>query len=267
MKRCVWKKLASFLMVSSLFVSTAAGLSGCENGKSSQKKENPSPAEEEIITLDVYSEISSFIGIQEGWMADVLKEKFGVKLNIIPASEEMEKEMEEKGSTADILYWNSLNYSTAVKNHMLYNWDKNGLLDKHGSYIKENMPAALKKNRELTSTITNGGSDALYGFGIEVAASPKDHEAFFYTWDLRWDIYKKLGYPEVKNLEDYGELMGDMVKACPTDDSGNKTYGISLWSDWDPDKGSNESMAFHLKLAVAAYYGYDSLGIGALLAK
>ena len=23
-----------------------------------------------------------------------------------------------------------------------------------------------------------------------------------YTWDLRWDLYKELGYPEIKTLDD-----------------------------------------------------------------
>lgn len=262
MRRNVWKKCASVLLMFSLFVGSAAGLSGCKSEKSSQKKENQPSAEEEIITLDVFSETSSYIGIQGGWIADVLKKKFGVKLNIIPYSEEVDKEIKKGEYAADILYWNSLNYNTAVKNHMLYDWNKNGLLDKYGSYIKENMPDAIKKNREMTSTITNGGSDALYGLGSDVAASRKDHQAFFYTWDLRWDIYKKLGYPEVKDLEDYGKLMGDMVKACPTDDSGNKTYAVSLWSDWDPDKGSDQAMAYNIRLMAAAYFGYDAMGLG-----
>ena len=36
------------------------------------------------ITLDVYSQLANFSGIQQGWGAVMLKDKFNVELNIIP---------------------------------------------------------------------------------------------------------------------------------------------------------------------------------------
>ena len=36
------------------------------------------------ITLDVYSQLANFSGIQQGWGATLLKDKFGVEINIIP---------------------------------------------------------------------------------------------------------------------------------------------------------------------------------------
>ena len=50
----------------------------------------------------------------------------------------------------------------------------------------------------------------VYGFGYDVATSYAEHASFFYTWDVRWDLYKQLGYPEVKNLEDFKKLVKDM---------------------------------------------------------
>lgn len=74
------------------------------------------------------------------------------------------------------------------------------------SLIKEHMPDALQKNRGLTDTITEGKSDALYGFGNNVAATSEDHQSFFYTWDTRWDLYKQLGYPKIKDLSDLKKM-------------------------------------------------------------
>lgn len=50
--------------------------------------------------------------------------------------------------------------------------------------------------------------------------------------------------------------MKDMVKICPKDDLGKKTYAVSLWSAWD------DAMVMYVKGTATAYYGYDELGIG-----
>ena len=56
-----------------------------------------------------------------------------------------------------------------------------------------------------------------------------------YEWDLRWDLYKELGYPEIKNLDDMVDVLAQMKELCPTDDNGKTTYGVSLFADWDGD--------------------------------
>ncbi len=237
------KKLISMLLAFSMSVGSAGILTGCGSDS------------EEIVMLDVYSQLTSYVGVQKGWIADILKEKFHVKLNIIP--EDQENPMQD-GNLGDIAIWanESGGYPVAVKNNFLYDWNKENLLSEYGSYIKKHMPLALQKNREQTSNITDGAKDTLYGFSGNAATSYENHDSFFYTWDIRWDLYKKLGYPEIKDLDDYSQLLSDMQKLCPTDDSGNKAYAVSLWSDWD------EAMVMYVKAMASAYYGYDELGIG-----
>ena len=95
------------------------------------------------------------------------------------------------------------------------------------------MKDALENNRNLNSTITDGKDNSCYGFGFNVATSSENHGEFMYSWDIRWDLYKQLGYPECKNLDDYIEILKDMQKACPKDEAGHKTYAVSMWSQWD----------------------------------
>ncbi|MCD7825176.1 MAG: extracellular solute-binding protein [Clostridiaceae bacterium] len=246
MPKGLFKKLTSVAMSSAMVI----GLTSCGIGSSSSS--------DELITLDVYSQLANFSGEQTGWIADILKEKFNVKLNIIPDGTGVYETRMENGDLGDIVVWSndSDQYPTAVQNGLLFDWNEDDILTDYGSYIKENMSAALQKNQELTSTITDGESDTLYGFGHNVATSSEDHESFFYTWDVRWDLYKELGYPEVKDLDDFKQLMKDMVNLCPTDDTGGKTYAVSLWPDWD------DAMVMYVKSTVTAYYGYDELGIG-----
>lgn len=249
-------KLTSVLLVSSMALGLTASLSGCEksNGRSSSKKEK----EKETITLDVFNEYGSFNGIQEGWVADILKEKFNVKLNITPyIYGEFEERINKKDLGDILLFWESgSTYSDVLKKDLLYDWNRDDLLAKHGPYIKDHMGDALRKNQRMTASITDGSSDKLYGFSCNIGTSSEDHQPFFYTWDVRWDLYRQLGYPKVNDLEDYEKVLKDMVKACPKDDSGNKAYAASLWSDWD------ESMVMHVKSLASAYYGYDELGMG-----
>lgn len=246
MRKLFSKKLLSVLLASSMVIGSASALTGCGSKKN------------EVIKLNVYSQLANFSGKQIGWSADILKKKFNVELNIIPEGDGVFETRMTSGNLGDIVVWAADNdkYPLAVKNNLLFGWEDDNVLDEYGPYIKKNMPDALKKNKELTKTITNGASDKLYGFGANVALNSKDHESFFYTWDTRWDLYKKLGYPKVKNLQDYHKMLKNMQKLCPSDDSGNKVYAVSLWPDWD------DAMVMYVKAMATAYYGYDELALG-----
>lgn len=246
MRKLFSKKLLSVLLASSMVIGSASALTGCGSKKN------------EVIKLNVYSQLANFSGKQIGWSADILKKKFNVELNIIPEGDSVFETRMTSGNLGDIVVWGADNdkYPLAVKNNLLFGWEDDNVLDEYGPYIKKNMPDALKKNKELTKTITNGASDKLYGFGANVALNSKDHESFFYTWDTRWDLYKKLGYPKVKNLQDYHKMLKNMQKLCPSDDSGNKVYAVSLWPDWD------DAMVMYVKAMATAYYGYDELALG-----
>ena len=246
MRKLFSKKLLSVLLSSSMVIGSASALTGCGS------KNN------EVIKLNVYSQLANFSGKQIGWSADILKKKFNVELNIIPEGDGVFETRMTSGNLGDIVVWGADNdkYPLAVKNNLLFGWEDDNVLDEYGPYIKKNMPDALKKNKELTKTITNGASDKLYGFGANVALNSKDHESFFYTWDTRWDLYKKLGYPKIKNLQDYHKMLKNMQKLCPSDDSGNKVYAVSLWPDWD------DAMVMYVKAMATAYYGYDELALG-----
>jgi multiple sugar transport system substrate-binding protein/putative aldouronate transport system substrate-binding protein len=220
----------------------AGSFSGC--GSSSGSSSEP-------ITLTVFSERANYSGEQLGWSAQVLLDKFNVKLNIVPNSDGVFDTRMESGDLGDIVVFGSeTDYAQARDAGLLFDWEEDDLLSEEGSYIQENMPYALEKNRDMSS------DGKIYGLGYEVATSSEDIQSFFYTWDNRWDLYKELGYPEVKDLDDYVEVMKQMKEICPTDDAGNPTYAVSLWPDWDGD------MVMYVKSTATAYYGYDEFGVG-----
>lgn len=206
---------------------------------------------EETVTLDVFDQLANYSGEQIGWFGQVMLERFNVKLNIIPDPDGVYETRMESGNLGDIVIWGADGdeYLQAVDKGMLYDWNEDDLLDEYGPYIKENMPYALEKNTNLSGGVT-------YGYGHSVATDPSTRQDAMYTWDLRWDLYKELGYPEIKNLDDMVEVLAQMKEICPTDDNGKTTYGVSLFNDWDGD------MVMFVKSLATAYYGYDEFGFG-----
>lgn len=227
-----YRKMLIFVLLASLFF----GLVGCGN---------------DSIQLTVYSQLANYSGKMTGWFAQIMKEKFNVEMTIVPDTEGVYDTRMESGNLGDIVVWggDGEQYLNAVKAGLLFDWEEDGLLDEYGPYIKEHMSLALEKNRKLS-----GGT--VYGFGHNVATTTEDHESFFYTWDIRWDLYDKLGRPEINDLDDYFDLLVAMKELEPVDDIGNPTYAVTLWPDWDGD------MVMYVKAMATAYYGYDELGIG-----
>jgi len=205
----------------------------------------------ETVTLDVYDQLANYSGEQIGWFGQIMLEKFNVKLNIIPESEGTFQTRMESGNLGDLVIWgnDSDQYLQAIEKGMLYDWNEDDLLDEYGPYIKEHFAAALDKNQQIS-----GGT--LYGYGFDVALNAQERQEMMYEWDLRWDLYKQLGYPEINNLDDMVDVLAQMKEICPEDDNGKTTYGVSLFNDWDGD------MVMFVKSTASAYYGYDEFGFG-----
>lgn len=248
MRRGIKEKTLSLLLATSLVVGTTTALTGCAG---SGKKGG-------ITQLTVYSQLANYTGLQTGWMGDLLKEKFNVELNIVPDSAGTFQTKMSDGDLGDIVIWggNTSQYQQALEAGLLFDLEEDDLIQECAPDIVASMPDALQTNRELTKTITKGKSDTLYGWGHAVATNSEDHQSFFYTWDTRWDLYKKMGYPKIKDFSEHIDMLKQMQKLDPKDDSGNKTYAVSLWPDWD------DAMVMYVKATATAYYGYDELGIG-----
>ncbi len=237
------KKLLTLVLACALILSAAPMAASAE---SVVDRDGPT------IRLDVYSQLANYSGIQQGWGSILLKDKFNVELNIIPEQDGTYATRMEAGSLGDLVVWgaNGDDYKNAVTQGMLLDWEQFDLGKTYAPYIMEHYTDALESNREIN------GDGKVHGFGFNVAFSADSHQSFFYTWDLRWDLYKELGYPEVYDLDGMVDLFTQMKEICPTDEIGNETYAVSIWPDWDGN------MVMYVKALATAYYGYDELGFG-----
>lgn len=257
------KKVISSLLVAVMAVGMLAGCGSSASTGSSGAGGSANTSGGEPITLTVFSELANYAGEMQGWFAKLMLDKFNVKINLVASADGVYETRMEDGNLGDIVVWGSdgKNYLQAVEAGLLLDWEEDGILDEYGPYIRENMSYALEKNKEVSAikdddgNVISGG-DTIYGFGHNVASSAESHEAFFYTWDIRWDLYEQLGHPEVKDLDDMVTLFEQMKEICPTDDSGNPTYAMSLWPDWDGN------YVMYVKAMATAYFGYDEMGFG-----
>lgn len=207
----------------------------------------------ETVKLNVYSQLSNFSGMQQGWFAKIMKDKFNVELNIIDnADGTFATRLESKDLGDIVLFGNEGDFAKAVQAGLLLDWEDEDILKDYGPYMNANLTKAFEKNRQIS-----GSDGKIHGFGFDVALNPAadDVAAYFYYPAVRFDLYQKIGAPDINTLEDYIDVFKKMQEVCPTTDSGKKTYGVSMFSDWDGD------MVMFVK-ATAALYGYDEFGFG-----
>ncbi len=229
------KRVIASALTMAMVASTMVITSACSSGP------------KELITLDVLSTRANFEGVQSGWMAQVLADKFGVRFNIIQGDEDTLSIKMEEGNLGDLIVWGvgGDTYLQACENGLLLDWEANGMLDKYAPYIKEHCASAL----ENAKTFNPAGK--IYSISGGVAASADGIDAFFYNWDIRWDLYEKIGKPAVKDMDDLYDVFVAMKDAYPTNDSGLETYAMSLWPDWDGQ------MVMYVKCLAQAFYGLE----------
>lgn len=206
---------------------------------------------QETLTLNVYSQLANYEGIQIGWFADVMLEKFNVKLNLINEGDGVFSTRMESGDLGDIVVFGNDGdqYKQAAEKGMLFDWEDEDLVKNYGPTIFKNMNAALEKNRK----ISNGN---VFGFGFNVALNGGTFGDFDYHPDIRWDLYQQIGSPAINTLEDYVDVLKKMKEVCPTSDSGKETYGVSLFNDWDGN------MVMFVKATATNFFGVDEFHFG-----
>ncbi len=260
-KNRTMKRIAALVMAGAMGMSLLAGCGskassdgnasgGTETSQNWSKDGSP-------ITLTVFSQLANFSGPIQGWGAQLLLDKFNVVMNIVPDQNGAMQTRMEQGDLGDIVVFGSdgSSYTDAIKNGLLLDWNEDDILSDYGPYIKENFAKALEKNAQIVPEGMEPGT--VHGFGHNIGNSNRDGiDSILYTWDLRWDLYQQLGYPQVNELEDFIPLFEGMKEICPVDENGKPTYAFSMWPDWDGN------MVMYVKSMATAYYGYDEFGIG-----
>ena len=246
------KKMSKYVTTGLLGMTLLGSLAGCGGAADSDTDAASSESGyDETITIDVYNGLANYMGMQEGWFAKIVRDKFNMELNIIAPN---------VAGNGDTLYQTrtaagDLGDLIIVDNGQQYNeLVEAGLLTDASEYY-ETMENVQRFDAAVQTL--NKDADGLYGFPTSVstlkATDPSEGLDPTFGAYVRWDLYGDQGYPEIGTLEDLLPVIQKMQEDNPTTDSGKKVYGFSLFSDWDGNM-------MNAGKQLVTYYGYDESG-------
>lgn len=250
-------KLKRIVAAATATAVVALSLAGCsllggDQTNTTSGASGPFPEKwDDEITIDVFDGLANYMGVQQGWFAKIVKDKFNMKLNIIAPN---------VAGGGDTLYNTRVaagNLGDLIITDQGRQFDElvaGGLLINSADYYKEMDNA---KVFDAATQYVNDGKDGIYGFPTQVSTikptEPSEGLSSTFAAMIRWDLYKQLGYPQIDKLEDLLPVLKQMQELEPTAPNGAKTYGLSLFKDWDGNMMNNAKQP-------TTFYGFDEMG-------
>ena len=217
---------------------------------SESKDESPY---EEFLVIDVFDGLANYQGIQSGWFAKLVKDKFNMQLNIIAPNvagggDTLFEVRCAAGNLGDIIIFSG-------EKQVLQNIVTSGLILDMEPYIKDKDIMRFETAiRNVNNSITPKG---LFAIPTELSSNaptvPSESKEPTYGPYIRWDLYKELGYPKIGTLEELLPVLKQMQELEPVTEAGEKTYAFSFFRDWDAN-------LMNAAKQPCCFYGYDESG-------
>lgn len=250
------KKIISVFLCTALLITAMTGCGGTKQSSTDQAASSDDSGNgkyEEFITVDVFDELANYQGIQSGWFAKVVKDKFNMELNIIARNvagggETLYQTRSAAGDLGELIVLDNTNgkLNDLVTSGLVMDCTQ---LMKDKDIIKNYGTAIEIMNKDLSS-------EGIWAFpnSISAEAATEPSEGLEPTFGpyVRWDYYAEMGYPKMATLDDFLDVLEDMQKLAREKEGNDKIYAISLFKDWD-DNLMNNAKQF------ACFYGYDEI--------
>ncbi|MDO4443980.1 MAG: hypothetical protein Q4C97_00430 [Bacillota bacterium] len=236
------KKITALLLSSVMTVSVLVGCGGGSGekndtakeskteGKTEEGKESEAGGETEIT---FWCKDALETGAQHTAIADEIAKKTGVRLNVVNGDAQKFKVLLAGGDLPGIVNSNygdlGVDANALLESGQLIPLDE--LIEEHAPNLKEKFADAIEYSKEFLS---NDGQ--LYYLPIQInhAGDTKvvDRSGANLALYTRYDLYKEIGSPEIKTIDDYLNALKAMQDLEPETEDGKKTYAISGFSDW-----------------------------------
>lgn len=239
-------------------------LAGCGGDKKSESTSSTTASTEgnydKFITVDVYDDFANYQGVQSGWFAKIVKDKFNMELNIIAPNvagggDTLYQTRSAAGDLGDLILINTNNgrLNDVVSAGLVM--DATDLMD--GKDIVKNYKSAID------ATNTGLSEEGMFAFPNSVSSdsATEASEGLEPTFGpyIRWDYYKQLGYPEMQDLDDLLDVLEKMQELARETEGSDDIYAVSLFKDWDDNMMNNAKQ-------IACMYGFDEVGFDLLSA-
>ncbi|QOV20248.1 extracellular solute-binding protein [Blautia liquoris] len=238
-------KLVKLKSSFAILTSFALLLSGCtSNAKNKDEKD-----QDVVLSAFVQQSLSTDSGIWKGWAAQKLYNDMNIKIDFYATGgnqvEQKLKQYISSGTLPDIVGFKALDQAQLAMDA--------GLLLPLDDY-REKLPSIFESSyyeKAIAYSKEHNSDKSKKLFIMPTSIGPVSDNAYNWMPLLQWDAYKKAGTPDIDTLEDYLSVVEKMVKEKPSNESGESTYGFSLFSDWD--KYSALEVA-----ALSYFYGIDT---------
>ncbi|MCR5735272.1 MAG: ABC transporter substrate-binding protein [Lachnospiraceae bacterium] len=252
-----FRKTVSLFAAAALIAGTLAGCAGGAPAATggNDAGSNPSATSDaggsgDFMEIEVYDAAANYQGLQTGWFEKVVKDRFPIDLNIIApqvAGDAIYQTRTSSGNLGDIVLLDSVDFADCVKNGLIKD-------------ITADLPNYPNLNAYYDQIATyNAGLEGNNGeiFGIPTQmmnTSPTSYsqDVIYSSPLLRWDYYKELGMPEIKDLDGLVDVLAQIQEAHPTNDAGDPCYAVSLWPDWD---GNDNMLGIANVVQLTTWYG------------
>lgn len=222
-------------------LAASAWLTGC--GKQEAAASEP-------LVLEVYDSLSDYEGLQKGWYASLIMEKFNIQLKFLTQKEKQEKNLLEKaeeGTLPDLIIYSAQEGDLQKMAGEGNLYDMSDLLE--GTEIAEYSDALKRMNEP----IGEGGIYAIPGEVTRLAPeTPSESMSADYGIYLRWDVYRQIGYPQINDMEDLLDVMEEMQNLL-RQNGRQDIYALSLFREDD------DSVMEHVS-QIAGLFGYGRKG-------
>lgn len=233
------KKVVSRMLSAAM---VAAAVTGCGSTAATQTSSQAPTAAgkgsyEEPMTFDIYDVAANYQGVQTGWFAKVVKDKFNIELNMISpqvAGDGVFQTRCSTGNLGDIVVLERTDFTDCVKAGLIK--DITGEISNY-----PNLMGFKDQIDELNHGLPENEAGKTYGIPCQMTnTSPTSYSQDVIASSplLRWDLYSELGRPDIKDMDGLLDILEQMMKAHPANKDGDPAYPLSLWSDWDGGDGA-----------------------------
>lgn len=207
----------------------------------------------QTLTVDVFDSYANYQGIQSGWFAELILDKFNMKLNIISPNaagggDTMYQTRFAAGELGDLILCDGSNGNLQDLVTAGLVMDMSDFL--RGKDIMQYELAIRALNNPVSDT-------AIYAVPSEISLNNclvcGENEEPAYGPYLRYDLYTSIGSPRIYTLEDLLNVLHKMQEAEPVTNNNDPVYSFSLFKDWDVNM-------MEAARQTASFYGYDAYG-------
>ena len=207
-------------------------------------------AEEEPLVIDIYDAAANYHGIQTGWFAKVVKDRFNIELNIIApqvAGNSVYSTRAEEGNLGDIVVVDKKDFSDLLKAGLVRE-----ITDK---LVECENIMQFKTQIDVYNKGLTGEDGKYYGIPSEMTdTSPTTltDDVIYSSPMLRWDLYKEIGKPQIADLDGLLDALKQIQDLHPTNEAGDPAYALTLWADWD---GNDNMIGIANVVQLTTWYG------------